>query len=99
MKLYWSIDKLPEFVGLLPQQKKQALQFCMKKYAFKLWQTWLCIFIVISLSVAARLIFQFTGTISDAITGGISGMAVWLTLINVLRPHLHDYVRKNFMNT
>jgi hypothetical protein len=98
MKLYWSIDKIPEFAGLLPKQQKRALRFCVKKYALRLWQTWVCIFVMISLSLAARSIFQFSGTISDAITGGICGLAVWLTLINVLRPHLHDYVRENFTN-
>jgi hypothetical protein len=94
----WSIDAMPELTGLSPEQKKQALQFCVKKYAFKLWQTWLCIFVVASLSLVPRSIFNFTGMIADAMTGGISGMAGWLTTINALRPRLHDYARKNFTN-
>jgi uncharacterized membrane protein (DUF4010 family) len=98
MKLYWSIDEIPELSGLLPKQKKQALQFCMRKYAFRLWQLWLCVLVIASLSIAARLIFQFNGTIADAIVGGICGMAGWLISINALRPQLRDYVRKNFTN-
>jgi hypothetical protein len=99
MKLYWSIDKIPEFAGLLPEQRKQALQFCVKKYAFTLWKIWLCVlFVLVSLFLVARLIFNFSGTIYDAITGGISGMVGWVTLINALRPRFHDYVRKNFTN-
>jgi hypothetical protein len=98
MKLYWSIDKIPELAGLSPQQKKQALQFCIKKHAFKLWQTWLCLFVSIFLSLAVRSAFQFTGSIADGITGGFTGLIAWFTLLNALRPHFQNYVRKNFTN-
>jgi hypothetical protein len=99
MKIYWSIDQIPELAGLSPAQKKQAFQFCMKKYALKLWQTWLCLFVLISLSLFIRSIFHFTGSIADAMTGGVCGLVGWLTLINALRPHLSDYARKNFANS
>lgn len=98
MKLYWSIDKIPELAGLSPEQKKQALQFCLKKHAFKLWQAWLCFFVMIFLGLAIRSSLQFTGSIADAITGGVTGLIVWLTLINALRPHFQNYARKNFTN-
>jgi hypothetical protein len=99
MKLYWSVDQIPELAGLSPEQKKQAMQFCIKKYAFRLWQLWLCIFVLVALTLVAKSIIQFSGTIADAITGFISGGFAWLTVLNSLRPQLNDYARKNFTNS
>jgi hypothetical protein len=95
MQFYWSTDQIPELAGLSPEQKKQAVQFCYKKYALKHWQSWLSLFVLgILVTVGSR----FFGVIGSAIGGGIGGAIFGVTTTNMLRPHLLDYVSKHFAN-
>lgn len=98
MKFYWSINKIPEIAGLSSEHKKQTVLFCMKKNIFKLWQSYLCFFVLIFLAMVIKVNFKFTGSIADGITGGGIGFIFWLVMINVLRPQFQNHVRKNFPN-
>jgi hypothetical protein len=97
MKFYWSIAQTPELAGLSPEQVKQASQFCYKKYAFKHWETWASlVFLGLLFGVLTSSSRGLSPIIGGAIAGGIGGGIFSLTTINVLRPHLRDYVSTHF---
>lgn len=96
MQFYWSTNQIPELQGLSPEQTKQAWLFCYKRYTFKHWQSWASlVFLGILVAVSSR----FFGVIGAAIAGGLGGGLFAVTVSNVLRPHLHDYVNTHFKNT
>jgi hypothetical protein len=94
MKIYWTINQIPELAGLTPDQSKEAWQFCFKKYAFKHWEVWVSLFAIGLLVVVAQ--FVLGGIIGAAIGGGLGGGIFGVTCTNVLRPHLRDYVSSHF---
>jgi hypothetical protein len=96
MQFYWSINQIPELAGLSPEQKKQAWQFCYKKYAFKHWQSWVSLFGIGMLVVLGTKLFNLGPVIGGAIGGGIGGGIFGVTMTNVLRPHLRDYADSHF---
>lgn len=93
MKIYWSLKELPELAALSPEQQKQAWKECYKKYALKLWQSWVALALMVALMVIG--INLLGGFLGGAIGGGL-GAGIWsVTLTNVLRPHLKAYVEQN----
>ncbi|MEI6331857.1 MAG: hypothetical protein WCP16_21655 [Pseudanabaena sp. ELA645] len=94
MKIYWTINQIPELAGLTPDQSKEAWQFCFKKYAFKHWEVWVSLFAVGLLYTLGSNAFR--GIIGGAIGAGIGGGIFGVTATNVLRPHLRDYVSSHF---
>jgi hypothetical protein len=96
MKIYWSNKDIPELANLTPDQQRRAWQACYWKYTFKYWQTWASCGLVaffVSLGMA-----KFGPVLGGAIGGGLGGFVFSQVAMNVLRPHLRDYVEKNFLN-
>ncbi|MEE3716718.1 hypothetical protein V2H45_08170 [Tumidithrix elongata RA019] len=101
MQFYWSIEQIPELAGLTPAQKKQAWQFCYKKYVFTHWQSWVSLFALGLLVSVGTKLFNLgnsvtSSAIGGAIGGGLGGAIFGVTTINVLRPHLIDYANTHF---
>ncbi|CAN1210502.1 Glycine zipper family protein [Tumidithrix helvetica PCC 7403] len=101
MQFYWSINQIPELASLTPEQKKQAWQFCYKKYAFKHWQIWASLVSLGLLVAVCTKLFNVgnsvvSAAIGGAIGGGLGGGIFGVTTTNVLRPHLIDYANTHF---
>ncbi|WP_055075891.1 hypothetical protein [Pseudanabaena sp. 'Roaring Creek'] len=96
MQIYWSTEQVPELANLKPEQSKQAWQFCYKKYAYKHWQVWASLSL---LGILAALGSKYFGIIGAAIGGGIGGGIFGVVSVNVLRPHLRDYVSSHFADS
>jgi len=96
MKIYWSNKDIPELANLTPDQQSRAWKACYGQYIFKHWQTWasfglIAIFIMVGMA-------KFGPILGGAIGGGLGGFVFSQVAMNVLRPHLRDYVEKNFLN-
>ncbi len=96
MQIYWTIEQIPELASLKPEQAKQAWQFCYKRYVFKHWQVWASLSV---LGILAALGSKSFGIIGAAIGGGIGGGIFGVVSMNVLRPHLQNYVSSHFAAT
>ncbi len=94
MKIYWTIQSLPELANLPLEKQQQAWQTCYQKYALQSWQSWGCLGLTVALILVAIAIVGpgFGGLIG----GGLGGVIWGITLINSLRPRLKTYVEQHF---
>jgi hypothetical protein len=93
MQIYWSIKDIPELANLTPEQQKQAWRACYSRYVFKHWEP---LASLVLLGVLIAIGIQFLGVIGGIIGGGLGGGIFGIVSTNVLRPHLREYVEKEF---
>lgn len=89
MKIYWSADSMPELTNFPPKQRQKILQACIRKYAFRHWQTWACLFVLGVIIVVAG---RYAGTLGTAIVGGILFGIITAVMNTAVYPDVKRYV-------
>jgi hypothetical protein len=95
LRIFWSLQDIPELAHLKPEQQKVAFRECYQKYLFSLWQTWVACGVMSSLVTIGMSINPFVG---GAIGGAIGGALLAIIITNALRPKLKAYVNHHFAN-
>ncbi len=93
MKIFWSLQDIPELAPLDVEQRKIAFRECYQKYLFSLWQTWLACGLMSSLVTIGMAVHPIIG---GAIGGAIGGLLLSVIITNALRPKLKAYVSHHF---
>jgi lipopolysaccharide export LptBFGC system permease protein LptF len=98
MKLYWSINSIPELADLPKQNRGKAWRNTYLKHWFKVG--FLPILIVAVSFVAGTFFGQnysghFGRAICAVIAVGISGFIAWEIEANMIRPYLREDLKSN----
>jgi hypothetical protein len=93
MKIFWSLQDIPELAHLELAQQQTAFRECYQKYLFSLWQTWLACGVMSSLVTIGMSINPIIGGV---IGGAIGGLVLSVIITNALRPKLKAYVSHHF---
>jgi hypothetical protein len=99
MKLYWSINSIPELADLPKEKRKEVWKSCHIK-CFLHWQIWASA-VLFGLGVAAGSALgefyygRIGGTIGAAIAGGIVGIIGWEIKVSVVRPLIRVYLNSH----
>jgi hypothetical protein len=93
LKIFWSLQDIPELSHLTPEQQKLAFRECYQKYLFSLWQTWLACGLM---SAFVTIGMHFNPVLGGAIGGAIGGALLGIIITNALRPKLKAYVNHHF---
>jgi hypothetical protein len=88
MKLYWSLQDIPELAPLSQRQRREAWQECYQTYAFKHWQVHLSLGLFSGL-VTVSLPVGVAATVVAAVLGGLIYQQ---TVMHTLRPRLKQYI-------
>jgi preprotein translocase subunit SecF len=82
---------MPELAHLPPKQRQKVLQACIRKYAFRHWQTWVCVFLLgIIIVIAGRYI----SPLGAALVSGISYSTISTVMNTAVYPDVKRYVER-----
>jgi hypothetical protein len=96
MKLYWSINSIPELTDLPNEKRKEVWAVCQSR-CFRNWQTGISI-VLMGVCIAAGIKLgkfyygHIGGIIGAVIAGGIGGSIIWEIKVNIVRPHIREYL-------
>jgi hypothetical protein len=98
MKLYWSINSIPELADLPKQNLRRVWRSVYLKHWFKIG--FLPALIVPICAIAIDTLSEnyyghFGRLICVCIGGGIGGLIGWEITANMIRPYLREYLNSN----
>ncbi len=107
MKIYWSINSIPELAGLSPNEQNKVWRSCVWK-CYKHWQTW--VGLVLGAAIGGIGAIVAIWLIPDSVPvgliermliiapfGGIGGLILGQIAIHQTRPYLKAYVESRKM--
>lgn len=103
MKVYWSLNQIPELAELTPSERRKVHRMCLKHYGFKGRGTYRALItcgLSGSFGVLIGLALQraFTSpspigymAIGGGLGGAIGGLILTQVLLSQLRPHYAEF--------
>jgi hypothetical protein len=82
---------MPVLANFPPKQRQKVLQVCTRKYAFRYWQTWVCVFL---LAVTIVITGRYAGMLGTAIVGGLSFSIMTIVINTAIYPDVKKYVER-----
>jgi len=106
MKIYWSLNQIPELSELTPSERRHVHRLCLRRYGINGRGTYrasiacgLCGMIGAAIGIVLQRAFDSPSPIVYmAICGGIGGMIggciLTQVLLSQLRPHYSEFIRE-----